>query len=1128
MFINLPSVQLCNNSSYSVKPVCFNEAAQPRNIISKKLPLNPAVAQSAVKLVCEILTLDHYEDNQLRLSLKKVLMLSLVFSHHIQLPCVSIAIHLRYICLGTGESTISYDCETSSACLQACHHDATFSFLVKIRDDAFAACLPCIDCYSFNEELLSTIASRSSCKPCQAQVPVEPVSEKRSKARRSPWIIGSSRERAANPSAIVKRRTRPVSHLVEDATTPRLISELKCAKQEGRSCIETLRFTSHSPLHFSCVQCSSRRDTPHFDLAKVATLLHGSSYCRSLAEAHRAIENRDSLGLAHFVAGISCFHLAQYSRARRHFQECLAIVKGDHPSLYVIESHLGDVEFACKRFPEAACHYKKAIELHSLKETLATELQMAPPSLSLILIRYGLSLQHSLKIHEAICQYKKALKRSKSNLDRLLAFMHLSCIHLYTGDINRALRECNEALNLAIKVGDVVLLSRAHGNIGNVHLAMQEMNKARDHYEKSLQFTKVFEYTPSALSHAYNKLGNVSLSINDCEKAKEYYDLALCYATYGVDIPGMTQAYMNIGNVHRLCRNFKQAILCYEKALGLSKNPLVITACQHSIGCTAFQLISAQKIDPPSPFSVRRGFFNTMTMCLQSLHDQIQSSPVSTLGSLAMLKQCLSEVLAEIREAGDHETLGMDQALASGNLSSCLLICLESTKYIEEILINEDNLDGALKISALRRALTFVNQELKGSLDGTILLDRESLSNLSKHMACPVVYLSTTHTLLISRVFFHHHSKVTIHRKSLCDVGHSEGSQPLQCCFQEPENRICPIQLKLNVIAPSLRSFLIDFSSNEVYMKGVVLCDVEFLPVRFHINLNSGDCVKGAHVSMDSNQVSVPLPVHVCAIGNPKIPPFIVNDHVETLGELPHAQEEVSFVSHIFSERPLLKEEATKQSFLLHLQRSSVIHIATHGSDGSSLAFAPFGRPVKYDHKDGSDEHVPAVSVLVYPEDIQDLRISPALVVLSSCDSGREAGKAHSTQGMARAFKQAGATTVLSTQWKINDESASAFMQFFYQFLMDGFLTSVAYDKTILCMHCFTQYREPVHWNGFQLTGRDVRFQTRASTVKDRLPLFSALHAIDSLENLKKYLLKDPVHPTDVQVIIIILLFILD
>ena len=1132
VFINIPSIQPCNNlSCYWLKPVvCFKKDAHTCDVIPNNILLNPVIAQSAVKLIAKILKL---EENQLCLPLKKILMISLVFSYHVQPPSNSTFFCLRYVSLVTDESCIvNYDCATTfSTSLEICGDDAAFIFLTKLRVGAFTVCLPCIDCYSFIEGLLSKIASPTPCKPCEPQIPVATVNKKRSKAR-SHWVIGPSRERTGNPSAIVKQRIGPISHFMECTTTPRLISELKCAKQEGRSCIETLCFTLHAPLCFSSVQCSSTCDgpvLPDFDLTKVTTLLHGSNYYQLLVEASHAIERHDSLKMAYFVAGISCLHMTQYNKARKYFQECLAIVENNDPSLYIIESHLGDVEFACKRFPAAACHYKKAIKLHSNKETLATVLEMAPPSLSLILIRYGLSLQHSSKVHEAICQYKKALKRSKSNLDRLLAFMHLSCIHLYAGEINRALRECNEALRLAINVGDNILLSRAHGNIGNVHLAMQEMNKARDHYERSLQFAKIFEFTPSALSHAYNKLGNVYLSMNEYRKAEEYYELALGQAIYGVDIPGMIQAYMNIGNVHLLSRNFQQATLYYEKVLSLSKDPSIITASQHNIGCAAFQLISAQKIDSISPPSDCRGFLNTMTMCLQSLYNQIKSNPVSRLGSLTILERCLSEVLSEIRESDDDETLEMDQALTSRSLSCCLLVCLESTKYIEEILINQGNHDGALKISVLRRALTFANQELKEvckNVDGNIPLDHESLSHLSERMECPVVYLSTTQTLLVSRVFFRCHSKMTIQMKSLCDSRHSEGSQTLQSLFQEPENRICPIQSKLSVIAPALQSFLKDLSSNKVYMKGIVFFDVELLPVRFHMNLNSGECVKGAHTSIDSKQISIQLPVQVCAIGNPKIPPFIINGQVKTLGELPHAQEEVNIISHMFYGSPLLNQKASKQSFLLRMQRASVIHIATHSGDGSSLAFAPCGPSVKYGNKEGSSTFVPAESVLIYPEDIQNLSIPQAFVVLSSCDSGHEVGEAYSIQGMARAFIQAGATTVLSSQWKIRDESALVFMQLFYQFLIDGFLSSVACDKATLCMQCFTEYCDPVHWNGYQLIGQDVSFQandTRASAVKDRLPSLSAFHALDSLKNLEKYLLKDPVYPTNIQVIIFLL-----
>ena len=123
----------------------------------------------------------------------------------------------------------------------------------------------------------------------------------------------------------------------------------------------------------------------------------------------------------------------------------------------------------------------------------------------------------------------------------------------------------------------------------------------------------------------------------------------------------------------------------------------------------------------------------------------------------------------------------------------------------------------------------------------------------------------------------------------------------------------------------------------------------------------------------------------------------------------------------------------------MRILNSKVIHIATHGSAAAGfLAFAGIT-------SSRGKEAVDSSSVLLYPRDIEELNISPALVVLvGSCDSGRGEVKADGIQSMARAFILAGAQAVLTTLWRVPDESASVFMQFFYQYLMDGFCGTVA------------------------------------------------------------------------------------
>ena len=195
-----------------------------------------------------------------------------------------------------------------------------------------------------------------------------------------------------------------------------------------------------------------------------------------------------------------------------------------------------------------------------------------------------------------------------------------------------------------------------------------------------------------------------------------------------------------------------------------------------------------------------------------------------------------------------------------------------------------------------------------------------------------------------------------------------------------------------------------------------------------------------------------------CAVGNPwpTIPTFEVKPEGKTrsLGELPFATEEAEWVSYILGCKPMatLHEQAIESVAMMTVSCARMIQIATHGS--AALGFLAFAG--LHHTSDPVDES----SVLIYPEDIEKMVLAPALVVLSSCDSGRGAPtvKADGVLGMARAFILAGAQAIMTTL--VPDESAAVFMKFFYRYLVDGHPASISLQEAILSIRSFRESPE--------------------------------------------------------------------
>lgn len=122
----------------------------------------------------------------------------------------------------------------------------------------------------------------------------------------------------------------------------------------------------------------------------------------------------------------------------------------------------------------------------------------------------------------------------------------------------------------------------------------------------------------------------------------------------------------------------------------------------------------------------------------------------------------------------------------------------------------------------------------------------------------------------------------------------------------------------------------------------------------------------------------------------------------------------------------------------------AIIHIATHGfyrndsdpMEGSGLVFS------------GANSGVTSGILTAKEISLMDLRNS-ALVVLSACSSGLGEASSEGVAGLQRAFKKAGAGSIVMTLWEINDTITSEMMQVFYANLVKGISTEGAFASAL-------------------------------------------------------------------------------
>lgn len=192
-----------------------------------------------------------------------------------------------------------------------------------------------------------------------------------------------------------------------------------------------------------------------------------------------------------------------------------------------------------------------------------------------------------------------------------------------------------------------------------------------------------------------------------------------------------------------------------------------------------------------------------------------------------------------------------------------------------------------------------------------------------------------------------------------------------------------------------------------------------------------------------------------------------------TLANLPGSRDEVldaakALGAHHAEVDLQLGADGTKDAFeqAIH-SRYNIIHLAVHAlADSKNPDHAALF--LLADKKSGTDGTLDSAEVLT-------LKIHANVVVLSACETA--VGRLEGQEGIAalsRAFLLAGARTVISTLWTIDDTFSRFLMAQFYAGIANGQTTSVALRNAKLeLLKTFGPRAVPYRWAAYTLEGAD-------------------------------------------------------
>jgi tetratricopeptide (TPR) repeat protein len=171
---------------------------------------------------------------------------------------------------------------------------------------------------------------------------------------------------------------------------------------------------------------------------------------------------------------------------------------------------------------------------------------------------------------------------------------------------------------------------------------------------------------------------------------------------------------------------------------------------------------------------------------------------------------------------------------------------------------------------------------------------------------------------------------------------------------------------------------------------------------------------------------------------------------------IPQTITEVEKVTALFAgSQRQTHDGASLGAFFAQAPKAQVLHIATHG------AFRP-DNPM-FSGLRMADGWLAA-------RDLYGLRLNASLVVLSACEtglSGQEGGD--EVMGLARGFLYAGAPSLVTSLWPVQDQQTSQLMIAFYEQLKAGL--SVAAALRAAQLEVRAEHPNPYYWAAFNLTG---------------------------------------------------------
>lgn len=173
--------------------------------------------------------------------------------------------------------------------------------------------------------------------------------------------------------------------------------------------------------------------------------------------------------------------------------------------------------------------------------------------------------------------------------------------------------------------------------------------------------------------------------------------------------------------------------------------------------------------------------------------------------------------------------------------------------------------------------------------------------------------------------------------------------------------------------------------------------------------------------------------------------------------------------SRYFNGNSFINEKASKQIFTQEAKEHKIIHIGTHAESNNispELSRLIFAKPLE------TEEHIDNNSLYTY--EIYNQNLASNLAILTACETGKPSYQpGEGMISLAHAFNYAGSESILTSLWKIDEQSSAKILEYFYTNIKAGLTKDEALRQAKLSYIAKAKGRTvaPQYWAGLVLIG---------------------------------------------------------